>query len=104
MYRDELPANHGMLFIFDTEEHRSFWMKNTLIPLDIIFLDKNQLIGNIIYNATPCKEIDPTQTNCPTYQSTYKAQYVIELNAGKATELNLEPNQKLNLSSLQSLE
>lgn len=92
----EMPDNEGMLFVFETEEPRSFWMKNTEMPLDIIYLDKNKTITNIHYNTPTCKEKDPTQQKCPLYLSSRPAQYAIELNAGQAELHNLQPNQELD--------
>ena len=76
MFRDRLGENDGMLFIFESEEELSFWMKNTLIPLDIIFTDSEGTIINI-QHAVPCIA-DP----CPLYPSGGGAQYVIEVNGG----------------------
>ena len=78
MHREYLDANSGMIFIFDDEQPRTFWMKDTLIPLDIIFLNKDYEIINI-ETAVPCKK-DP----CAWYKSTQPAKYVIEVNAGFA--------------------
>lgn len=77
MFRTSLPDNHGMLFIFDREERVSFWMKDTLIPLDMIFIDADKKIIHIEKNAPPCKN-DP----CPVYPSTLPAKYVLEVNGG----------------------
>ena len=76
MYRSSMPENHGMLFIFDAVAPRSFWMKNTLIPLDMIFIDSEMKVVEIKSNVLPC-EADP----CPTYTS-LPAMYVLEINAG----------------------
>jgi len=85
MYREKLDPEAGMLFIFDGEAPQSFWMKNTLIPLDIIFLDYNKKIVNIAKNAKPCK------TNpCPTYPSIYPTKYVLEVNGGLTDEKNIK--------------
>jgi uncharacterized membrane protein (UPF0127 family) len=53
MYRKEIPADSGMLFIFPFEEEHSFWMKNTFIPLDMIFLDENGIVRKILKNVPP---------------------------------------------------
>jgi uncharacterized membrane protein (UPF0127 family) len=57
MYRDELPDGHGMLFVFDDEVEHPFWMKNTLIPLDMIFISADRRIVGIIQNATPLSHV-----------------------------------------------
>lgn len=74
MFRQELSDNAGMFFIFPEEKELSFWMKNTFIPLDIIFLDKDLKILNID-KAEPCQQ-DP----CELYKSDGAAQYVLEIN------------------------
>lgn len=84
MYQKALPENRGMLFVFPKEDYYSFWMKNTLIPLDIIFLNKNKNIVSIIKNVPPCKN-----DFCPLYQPKEKSQYVIEVNAGFCDKYNI---------------
>ncbi len=83
MNRTDLNAKSGMLFIFDDESQRLFWMKDTLISLDIIFLDKNKKIIHIVKNAKP------NQTE-ETYKSIYPSQYAIEVNAGWCNENNVK--------------
>lgn len=83
MFRSSMPENHGMLFIFDDVVPRTFWMKNTLIPLDMVFLDENMVVVDIKSNVPPC-ENDP----CPTYTS-IPAMYVFEINAGLAEKNNI---------------
>lgn len=83
MFREELNENDGMLFIFDDEEIRYFWMKNTLIPLDIIFIDKNKRIINIEH-AIPC-----VSASCENYVSKDVAKYVLEVNGGFSEKNNL---------------
>lgn len=92
MFTKDLPENQGMLFEFPETQIRTFWMKNTLIPLDIIFIDQNKQIINIAANTPPCQEIDPQQINCPTYSSTKPAKFVLELNANQAQKHNFEPD------------
>ena len=74
MYRRTLPENAGMLFIQSMEEMQSFWMKNTYIPLDILFVNRDKEIVTIHANTTPLKEWN--------YASTKPAIYVVEVNAG----------------------
>ena len=82
MFRKDLSWNAGMLFVFYDEEPRTFWMKNTLIPLDMIFVDSNLKIVDIKENVPPCAEGD----ECPLYPSRERAQYVLEVNAGFVQE------------------
>lgn len=91
MFRRKLPADRGMLFPYDEEGWRSFWMKNTLIPLDILFFDGERRLINW-HTAQPCRS-DP----CPGYASSAPARYVLELNAGRAEDLDLEPGDRLEL-------
>jgi YVTN family beta-propeller protein len=79
MFKKNLEWNNGMLFVFDDENTRSFWMKNTLIPLDMLFIDSNLTIVDIKEYAQPC--IDANNT-CPSYVSAQPAKFVLELNAG----------------------
>jgi len=80
MLREDLPEGEGMLFIFDEERVLQFWMKNTLISLDIIFFDEE---GKFISSTTmvPCKR-DP----CRVYRSGNNAKYALEVLAGFALE------------------
>jgi uncharacterized membrane protein (UPF0127 family) len=92
MFRDSIPDDHGMLFIFPVEGMRSFWMKNTRIPLDIIYFAAGLKLVSVAEDARPCR----TQ-RCPSYPSEGPAKYVLELNSGKAAELGLEPGDILEL-------
>lgn len=74
MFRKMLDENSGMLFVFEDEDYQTFWMKGTLIPLDIIFIGKDFKIADI-KNASPCKE-DP----CMLYKSSKPAKFVLEVN------------------------
>ena len=76
MFVEKLDENAGMLFIFEEESYQTFWMKNTLIPLDMIFIDGGLKIVDI-KNAVPCKD-DP----CSLYASKKPARYVLEVNSG----------------------
>jgi len=79
MHREFLAEDMGMLFVFEEQKEQSFWMKNTLMPLDMIFVDENFEIVDVKENVQPC-EADP----CPSYHSNAPAKYVIEVNGGFA--------------------
>jgi hypothetical protein len=90
MYRRSLDRDSGMLFIFRREEPQSFWMKNTLIPLDMIFISRNLTIVDIT-TMQPCRT-DP----CPDYTSRQPAQYVLEVNAGYCRSHSIEIGDKVS--------
>jgi len=92
MYRDSLPADHGMLFLFPGEATRNFWMKNTRIALDIFYFDEELKLVSVSENVQPCR----TQ-RCPSYPSTGPAKYVLELNAGQAAALGVQAGDVLEL-------
>ena len=92
MFRDSMPADQGMLFIFPNEARRSFWMKNTRIPLDIMYFDKELKMVSISADTPPCRV-----SRCPSYPSAGPAMYVLELNAGTASELGVGPGDKLTV-------
>jgi uncharacterized membrane protein (UPF0127 family) len=92
MFREELADDRGMLFLFPREGRRSFWMKNTRIPLDIFYFDADLELVSVAENVRPCKT-----RQCPTYPSKGLAKYVLELNAGKAAELGVLPGDTLEL-------
>ena len=83
MYRESLPRDRGMLFQFDEMAERSFWMKNTYIPLDIIYIASDGKIVSIARNTTPFSE-SPIPSFGP-------ANGVLEINGGQAAELGIEP-------------
>ncbi|MFA5877867.1 MAG: DUF192 domain-containing protein [Candidatus Staskawiczbacteria bacterium] len=91
MLREELKNDQGMLFIFSKEDIYPFWMKNTLIPLDIIWLNENKEVVFINENTQPCL-ISP----CPDIVPTEKAKYVLEINAGLVNETGLSVGSKLD--------
>lgn len=90
MYRQSLEEDSGMLFIFENEAQRGFYMKNTYIPLDLIFLNENFRIVSISRNATP-KSLETIPSNKP-------AQYVLEVNAGFSEKWNLKTGDRLILN------
>ena len=93
MDRTHMAPNHGMLFMYPDAQPRYFWMKDTLIPLDILFFDAQRRLINISTDTPPCKT-DP----CPTYNSAAPAQYVLELNAGAVKRLGITTGEQFNLN------
>jgi len=85
-FRESLDKNKGMLFVFAESRRHAFWMKDTLIPLDIIWLDYARRVVYIAPNIPPCPQ-DP----CPSYSPERDALYVLEINAGVAQQLGLKP-------------
>ena len=76
-----LPKNEGMLFMFPTLGKPQFWMKNTRIPLDILFINDEDIIVYMVKHAQPCNN-----TVCPIYKTTREASKVLEINAGLSNE------------------
>jgi hypothetical protein len=95
MYRTNLPEGHGMLFVNDQPSPQSFWMKNTLIPLDILFIGSDLKIKTISENTPPC----PSDSACPSYDSSEPAQYVLELNGGTVARQMIVIGDKVDLSN-----
>lgn len=92
MNRTELGAREGMLFIFPDEGLRAFWMKNTYIPLDMIFLNAEKEVLN---TETAQPEPNTSDENLESYRSEGPAKYVIEVNAGFADKYSVEKGDKV---------
>ncbi len=96
MFVDELPADQGMFFVFRREAPRAFWMRNTRIALDIIYLNAELEVVDIIKNAKPCRS-----QRCPSYPSARPAQYVLELNGGMSDRLGLNTGDTINVGNIE---
>ena len=94
MFREKLPIDMGMLFVFPEEDERGFWMKNTLIPLDMIFIDAEGRIINI-EEAVP--EPNTSDENLKTYRSGEPAKYVIETNSSFTERRNVEEGDRVEI-------
>lgn len=90
MYRRALKSDFGMLFVFAEEEVRSFWMKNTLVALDMIFMNSAGQVIAMHESAPPC-----TADPCPNYESDLPARYVLEVAGGTAKRLKLQVGDKI---------
>jgi len=86
MFRQGLDAGKGMFFVFDKEDVYPFWMKNTLFPIDIIWLDKDKRVVHVASDVPPCRT-----TPCPVYTPSAKALYVLETPAGDAARYGIKP-------------
>ena len=89
MGRTNLEKGTGMLFVYSDPRELSFWMKETLIPLDILFFDHNSTLIKLFSKVPPCKK-DP----CKTYSTPSPALYVLELPAGTAKKIKLKPGDR----------
>jgi len=92
MYRKKIDTDKGMLFVFEKSEIKSFYMKNTYIPLDIIYIDANKTIINIIQNAEPL--------NKTSLYSDAPAMYVLEINAGLSEKWSIKKGDKISFIKL----
>jgi len=87
MFREHLPKSAGMLFVYDRPKRASFWMKNTLIPLDIIFADASGTVTKVHAMAKP--------TDTTSLPGGKAVQFVLEINGGLAARLGIEPGAEL---------
>jgi uncharacterized membrane protein (UPF0127 family) len=95
MFRTRLDPNAGMLFVFSSLEEHPFWMKNTLIRLDIIWLDANARIVGFQENVPLC--VTPS---CPTYSVGKPSRFVLETNAGFVAENSLRIGQDVTFENI----
>ncbi len=100
MNRDSLEIDSGMFFVFSDEATRSFWMKDTLIPLDVIFVSSVGRV-NEITTLNPCPRASRRASQeteiCQPYNSKAPAQYVLEINAGQAEKWNMTEGDTVEL-------
>ncbi len=96
MYRDHLKKDHGMMFFFDQAQEWTFWMKNTLIALDLIWMDDKKRVIHIERNVPICTRTDDS---CPQYRPNDGAMYVLEIAAGTADGLKIEKGTKLQFAN-----
>jgi uncharacterized membrane protein (UPF0127 family) len=87
MFRQSMASDHGMLFDFGTEREASFWMRNTFIPLDMIFIAADGTVRTVHANARP-QDPTPIPSNAPV-------RFVLELVGGEAAAIGLSPGDTL---------
>ncbi|MCX8178580.1 MAG: DUF192 domain-containing protein [Candidatus Aenigmarchaeota archaeon] len=93
MFREKLDEDSGMIFVFKDEKQRNFWMKNTKIPLDMIFVFGNGTINEIKVDVQPCYQ-DP----CEIYPSRYPSRYVVEVKANYTQRKNIKVGDYININ------
>ncbi|MGF1537125.1 MAG: DUF192 domain-containing protein [Elainellaceae cyanobacterium] len=91
MFRPEIPNDRGMLFPFSPPRPVQFWMRNVLVPLDMVFLNQGQVVA-IAADVPPCTELP-----CSTYGPSAPVDQVIELRGGRAAELGLQAGDRLRV-------
>lgn len=89
MYRRAMPEEHGMLFRLDERREHTFWMHNTCMPLDMLFIDEDGTVVGIVESAQPLTDSSRT-VGCPSI-------FVLEVNAGWCRRHGVKPGQKLGL-------
>lgn len=94
--RNKIGENQGMLFIFDTPNYYSFWMKEMKFPIDIIYINGNKII-TVVENAKPPLSAND---NLAIYQPSEKSDKVLELNAGSADKLKIKTGAVVEIESL----
>jgi hypothetical protein len=92
MYVQNLPPDDGMLFVFEAEAEQSFWMKNTLIPLDMIFIRADLTVAGVVAEAKPLT-LDPRGVDRPS-------RYVLEVNGGWAAQHAVTAGTKVRFDNL----
>ncbi|MFZ9886072.1 MAG: DUF192 domain-containing protein [Myxococcota bacterium] len=92
MFRESLADNAGMIFLFDHDEDHSFWMKNTKVPLDMIFIDSAGVIVGMVENAEPFS-LNSRSIGEPS-------RYVLEVTGGTCRRLGIAPGQRFRFSGI----
>ncbi|MAH21483.1 MAG: hypothetical protein CMO12_01570 [Thaumarchaeota archaeon] len=95
MFREFLPPDHGMIFVFDREDIYSFWMMNVEFSLDIIWISNDGTVVHIERSVPTCS------WNCPSYAPTAPAKYVLEIESGFAEDINLRKGSFAEISLLE---
>ncbi|HNW33887.1 MAG TPA: DUF192 domain-containing protein [Candidatus Ozemobacteraceae bacterium] len=95
MFRAEMPADEGMLFCYSLPQQMIFWMKNTILPLDLILFDDRLRISEVIRGMKPGIGIPEAQL--PRYTAAAPAQYALEMASGTADTWNLHPGDQLEI-------
>jgi len=93
-YRDSIPPDRGLLFMYATPGYYMYWMYRVKIPLDMIWMDSSRRIVEIKENAPPCPAT--SDQRCPTYGGKQRSQFVLEMAAGMVSRYHLQVGQQLD--------
>ncbi len=94
MYREKMESNEGMLFVFDTEDYYSFWMRNMKFPVDMIWIDMDNRVIHIEEDVPVC-----VGEACEFYPPLKPAKYMLEINAGVASHGRIKIGDRITVSS-----
>ncbi len=92
MFRDSLPLDRGLLYVHSRPGHYGYWMYQTNIPLDMIWMDSNHRIVEVVENAPPCKT---AASQCPHYGGREAAIYGLQMNAGLIHKYGIQVGQTI---------
>jgi len=95
MHRESIPADHGMLFIFEADGLHGIWMKNMQFPIDLIWADNDSTVVDVKADAPPCR-MDP----CTIYLPNQTARYVVEVNANYTRKHGIDVGDRLKMPKL----
>lgn len=95
MFREKLDPDRGMMFLHKPPGNYAYWMYQVKVPLDIIWMDEQGQIVEISANTPPCPTT--TASQCPYFGGHYRAQVVLEINAGLAAKFGLTPGMRVTL-------
>lgn len=95
-YTEKIDSNAGMLFVFDDEDARNFWMRDMLFDIDIIWLDKDKLVNGFFENVSKDSYNKKSPELSKIYHSPENTKYVLEVNAGTITNLKIKVGDKLD--------
>jgi uncharacterized protein len=93
MFRNSLAKDHGMLFVHPVSGHYSYWMYQTYIPLDMIWMDENRKIVEIVESAPPCKT---AASKCAHFGGNETARFVLELNGGESRRYGIQVGEMID--------
>ena len=96
MFRQQLEEDHGMLFVYKEDVRPTFWMKNTYLSLDILFLTEDGILVDLFEQVPPCP-----MRPCPTYTSRFPCRYVLEVKGGYTARYHIRKGARVQFRNLE---